>query len=117
MTDSAAKHESEGVSLRGLAAGAGVVAAAIAFGIAAAYVVTRVGVEPSAAVSPSAAREGAAPKIAPPPVLQVEPARDIAAFREEKKRLLDTYGWVDREHGIVRIPVERAMTLIVQGAR
>lgn len=34
------------------------------------------------------------------------------ALREEKRRSLDQYGWVDRDAGIARIPIERAMDLV-----
>jgi hypothetical protein len=34
-----------------------------------------------------------------------------------KRQALDSYEWVDRERGIVRIPVERAMALIVERDR
>ena len=30
--------------------------------------------------------------------------------------MLDTYAWVDREGGVVRIPIERAMELTVSRA-
>jgi hypothetical protein len=33
------------------------------------------------------------------------------AIAEQKSRL-DAYAWVDREHGIVQIPIDRAMALI-----
>lgn len=45
------------------------------------------------------------------PSLQPHPASDLAAYRAEKARQLEGYGWVDRGHGIVRIPIERAMAL------
>jgi hypothetical protein len=35
----------------------------------------------------------------------------------ERKAQLDEYGWVDRERGIIRIPVERAMQQLVEGRR
>jgi hypothetical protein len=50
----------------------------------------------------------------PGPRLQSAPVRDYAAFRAEEERALATYGWVDREEGIVRIPIERAMDLLVE---
>jgi hypothetical protein len=30
---------------------------------------------------------------------------------ERQRRLLESYGWADRAHGIVRIPIERAIQL------
>ena len=32
-----------------------------------------------------------------------------------KRRELTSYGWVDREHGVARIPIDRAMDLVVEG--
>ncbi len=34
-------------------------------------------------------------------------------LRERKRRELSRYGWVDREQGVVSIPIERAMELVV----
>src|SRR5437763_3981031 len=48
------------------------------------------------------------------PRLEPAPARDIAAFKAEKARKLDRYGWIDRGRGIVQIPIERAMELMVE---
>lgn len=41
------------------------------------------------------------------------PAQDLAALRAEEARHLSTYGWIDRDAGIVRIPIDRAMELVV----
>jgi hypothetical protein len=32
-----------------------------------------------------------------------------------KRGELGSYGWVDREHGVARIPIDRAMDLVVEG--
>jgi hypothetical protein len=48
------------------------------------------------------------------PALQPDPERDFPAFHQEKLELLESYAWVDRAHGVVRIPIERAMTLLVE---
>lgn len=55
-------------------------------------------------------------KLPPPnvPLLQVAPPRELAHYRKEQEDLLDSYGWVDRKAGIVRIPIDRAMDLLVQ---
>ena len=52
----------------------------------------------------------------PLPRLQVEPVEDLQAVRTQQSRLLDanSYAWVDRSRGIVRIPIERAMDLILE---
>ncbi len=31
-----------------------------------------------------------------------------------KTKKLNSYGWVDRKHGVIRIPIERAMDLVAQ---
>ena len=55
-----------------------------------------------------------APPIAmPSPPLQSEPSRDLAALRAEKRAILGEYAWFDRDHGVVRIPIERAMSLLI----
>lgn len=50
----------------------------------------------------------------PQPRLQVSPPVDLEKFRAEQERELTTYGWVDREKNIVRIPIERAIELLSQ---
>src|ERR1043165_8705304 len=49
-----------------------------------------------------------------PPNLQVNPHDDLVALREREESELNSYGWVNRSNGIVRIPVKRAMELILQ---
>ena len=46
--------------------------------------------------------------------LQASPDEDLARMRAISEQGLDRYEWVDREAGIVRIPIERAMELYVQ---
>lgn len=56
-----------------------------------------------------------APRAAPPaPRLQTDAPADLNDFRAEEKHELEGYGWVDRQKGVVRIPVERAMTLLLE---
>jgi hypothetical protein len=43
------------------------------------------------------------------PQLQIDPLTDVAAHREAETRELTTYGWLNRQRGIVRIPIDRAM--------
>ena len=55
----------------------------------------------------------APPAAMPSPPLQREPSRDLAALRAEKRAILDEYAWIDRDKGIVRIPIDRAMSLLI----
>ena len=50
----------------------------------------------------------------PTPNLQVNPHDDLVALRAREEAELNGYGWVNRSNGMVRIPVERAMELILQ---
>ena len=50
----------------------------------------------------------------PAPRLQVNPAEALAALRHREEKVLNSYGWVDREKGVVRIPIDRAMGLMVE---
>jgi hypothetical protein len=48
--------------------------------------------------------------IAPPgPRLETNPQADLQRFRAEEEKRLNTYYWVDRQKGIVHIPIEQAM--------
>ena len=52
--------------------------------------------------------------VVPGPQLQADPARELAEHRALEASRTGEYGWVDREAGVVRIPVERAMELLVE---
>lgn len=45
----------------------------------------------------------------------VDPPRDAALVLEEQRERLRSYGWVDREAGVVHVPIERAMEVMVGG--
>jgi hypothetical protein len=50
----------------------------------------------------------------PTPALQTQPFTDIHLLRQGESEKLDAYGWVDKEGGIARIPIDRAMEVILQ---
>ena len=45
--------------------------------------------------------------------MQTSPV-DLAAVREQEDEVLDSYGWVDKGAGVVRIPIERALELVAK---
>lgn len=45
----------------------------------------------------------------PAPRLQIDPAADLARFRAAEDKKLNTYYWIDKQKGIVHIPIARAM--------
>ena len=50
----------------------------------------------------------------PDPVLEVNETLALEEFHAQEQNLLSSYGWVDKEKGIARIPVSEAMKLVVQ---
>jgi hypothetical protein len=62
-------------------------------------------VYPSAQQGPSDAPHGATAA----PHLQIDPEADLAAYRATEQRQLAGYGWVDKQRGIVRIPIDEAI--------
>lgn len=53
-------------------------------------------------------------QIPPAPRLQITPERDLQAFLAAEDSVLHSYGWTAREAGIVRIPIDSAMTLLLK---
>ena len=50
----------------------------------------------------------------PEPRLQTRPEVDLKAMRAEEDQILHRYGWVDEGAGVARIPVDRAMQLLIE---
>ena len=110
------RHEESDVNIRailGFGAGLIVVAAVVhlliyvLFG----YFNSRDGVQ-SPAEYPLAAAQGQ--REPPEPRLQTNPRQDLADLRAKEDELLASYGWVDRNAGVVRIPIDAAMRLTLE---
>ena len=50
----------------------------------------------------------------PQPRLEVKPGASLAELRAAEDADLNSYGWIDRSAGTARIPIDRAMQLILQ---
>ncbi len=48
------------------------------------------------------------------PVLQVVPGLDLRQMRLAEQERYDSYGWVDKQGGIVHIPVDKAIDLMLE---
>jgi hypothetical protein len=57
---------------------------------------------------------GQAQRLPAEPRLQRFPANEIFEFRQRENRELNSYGWIDRNAGTVRIPIADAMRLTVE---
>jgi hypothetical protein len=53
-------------------------------------------------------------KVPPEPRLQPAPVADLQAIRAAEDQVLNSYGWVDSQKGVVRIPIARAIDLLAQ---
>ena len=60
--------------------------------------------------SPLAAEYGL--KQPPEPRLQTDPLLDLQQLRARDAERLSSYAWVDRDAGIVQLPIERAIELL-----
>jgi hypothetical protein len=49
----------------------------------------------------------------PQPRLEVKPGAGLAELRAAEDADLNSYGWIDRKAGKVRIPIDRAMQLLL----
>jgi hypothetical protein len=52
-------------------------------------------------------------EVPPLPHLEEKPGIGLEELRQEKERLLHSYGWVDKKKRIIHIPIENAMKLLV----
>jgi hypothetical protein len=52
-----------------------------------------------------------------PPQLQSDPAGELRDYQAAQRARLEGYAWTDRERGLVRIPIERAMGMIAARGR
>jgi hypothetical protein len=65
---------------------------------------------PPAPASPFATER----QVPPAPDLQVNGREDFQKIYAEQQQELETYSWEDRKAGIVRIPIQRAMDLLLE---
>jgi len=66
---------------------------------------------------------GAEDRLPPPPRLQMMPGSpsqfktpdyEMKGMIDEEEKTLNSYGWVNKENGVVRIPIDQAMKLVLQ---
>jgi hypothetical protein len=53
-------------------------------------------------------------RVPPEPRLQTDPRQDLADLRAKETETLTSYGWVDQNAGIVRIPIDEAIRLTLE---
>ena len=53
-------------------------------------------------------------RLPPEPRIQANPGADMQRLREQEEAILTTYGWVDRPAGIARVPIDVAMSQVLE---
>jgi len=53
-------------------------------------------------------------RVPPEPRLQTNPREDLSDLRAKEDQILGSYGWVDKNAGVVRIPIDAAMKLTLE---
>jgi hypothetical protein len=53
-------------------------------------------------------------QLPPQPRFEENPGANLEAIRAREDSLLNSYGWVDQNAGTVRVPINRAMELLVE---
>ena len=53
-------------------------------------------------------------RLPPAPRFQQDPQQELQDLRARQKALLEGYGWANKEAGVVRIPIEEAMRIVVE---
>lgn len=57
---------------------------------------------------------GSLRRLPPEPRLQTDPRDDLINLKRSEDQVLQSYGWIDRNAGTVRIPIEQAMKLTAE---
>jgi hypothetical protein len=53
-------------------------------------------------------------RLPPEPRLQTNPRQELSELRAGEEAILNTYGWVDKTAGVVRLPIDEAMRLTIE---
>ncbi len=108
-----AGHETRDINVRAVAWFAiGLVIAAVILHVSTAGLFVFFKREHPSSVAPS--RITGENPLAPEPRLQTDDRVDMEKFRAAEGQKLNSYGWVDKDAGILHIPIKRAMDLIAQ---
>ena len=103
-------HEAATLSVKGIGAGLGVIVGGIALAIGVPSLIVSLVQAPA-----NAPGDATQPNIRPP-VQELSPENDMARFREEKMRRLESYG-IDPHTGRSHVPIEQAMRMLVERSR
>lgn len=66
------------------------------------------------ATNPAAAMMSQQQQLPPEPRLQAQPKVELKDLRTDEDAILNSYGWIDPNKGIVRIPIDQAIDIVAQ---
>ena len=89
---------------------AGIVIAAVVWSLYA-YLANR---EATGTMSEFPLAAGQQLRLPPEPRLQTDPREDLRVLKQAEDDALKSYGWIDKNSGVVRIPIDEAMKLTLK---
>jgi len=110
-------HEQSDVNVRGiLAFGLGLLVAGVVIQLGMWWLFDYLAARTAQLDQPRSPLASSSPResLPPEPRLQVSPAQDLKELRAAEDAMLHSYGWVDQQAGVVRIPIERAMEVLAE---
>jgi hypothetical protein len=108
------QHESRDADIRKLAYLALGILALIIFGFVVTEIVFYVFVGRQKVTPSPQALFIAGRQMPPPPRLEERSGLNLRPYMQEENHILNSYGWVNRKAGIVRVPINQAITLLLQ---
>ena len=106
-------YEDSDVKVGGLFVFAAAVVALIIVGVVASTIAFRFFVHHQSLGPPASPFENVR-QLPPEPRLQTNAREDLRRYHQDENKVLGTYGWVDQKANVVRIPIDRAMDLMLQ---
>lgn len=112
MSNHSVGHETEDANVRAIV----ITGVALVIGAAIVFVIVHwifqyLADHPLTTARPNPMAETDRQQFPPVPRIEEHPAIELKDLRSQEDRLLSTYGWTDKNGGVVRIPIDRAMEL------
>lgn len=108
-------HEPTDVRARPLVAAAGLIVAVIVLTVVVQALLVRwFESRAERTQGPEAPLAGSPDRMPPEPRLLAEPAVALDELRRQEDELLNGWAWINREAGVVRIPIDRAIDILAE---
>jgi hypothetical protein len=108
-------HEESDVNARAiLGFGAGLVVAAVAIHFVVWLMFQYLSTREAARMPPVYPLAAGQDRLPPEPRLQTAPRDDLRALRDHEDQILRNYSWVDKQAGVVRVPIDEAMKIALR---